>query len=253
MPHVHPNTLIVLDQMEAENPPPPWNHQVNRHPTAAVGPWGAIEYKAHPAGGAGERMTTWEGEKARKAAALLVRYRNEGPKMAAEIRRLRALCVAAGLDPDDDAEPQEVAQASAQARTAWEFFKADREGYCDEIVEERMRQERLRQDGKFPFTAATPAWPNDRRLSIVTEELGAVAEALNDWYMGKAIWTAARAELVQVAACAMAFVEALDAEAAVMTDPLVPMPAWEVAALLELGSELTDEQVAAELAGVLHA
>jgi NTP pyrophosphatase (non-canonical NTP hydrolase) len=67
---------------------------------------------------------------------------------------------------------------------------------------ERMRQERLKAAGKF---AATPAddIPDTDRLPMLVEEVGEVARALCDG-------TNLREELVQVAAVALAWVEALE-------------------------------------------
>jgi NTP pyrophosphatase (non-canonical NTP hydrolase) len=71
------------------------------------------------------------------------------------------------------------------------------------IRAERVRQERLKAMGKFHHTAADVDLPCVLKLPILTEEVGEVARALCDG-------TNLREELVQVAAVALAWVEALE-------------------------------------------
>lgn len=87
---------------------------------------------------------------------------------------------------------------------------------CGAIAVERMRQERLRQTGRFRFTAASRDCPDGLRLAILTEELGEVARVLceRDMLSDEQDLLVARrelrTELVQVAAIAVAWVEHLD-------------------------------------------
>lgn len=77
-----------------------------------------------------------------------------------------------------------------------------------DITSERLRQERLRAAGKFTHTAATLGQTHDRRNSVLVEEVGEVARALNDNETPGEL----RTELIQVAAVAVAWVEAIDVE-----------------------------------------
>jgi NTP pyrophosphatase (non-canonical NTP hydrolase) len=71
------------------------------------------------------------------------------------------------------------------------------------IRAERERQERLKAQGKFAHTAADVDLPCQMKLKILVEEVGEVARALCDG-------TNLREELVQVAAVALAWAEALE-------------------------------------------
>lgn len=90
----------------------------------------------------------------------------------------------------------------------------DRHGMyiCEEILDERARQERLRAEGKFTHTAASPDLPDGYRLTALVEEVGEAAEAVleRNGFIGKPKGTDLRKELVQVAAVAVAWIEALD-------------------------------------------
>jgi NTP pyrophosphatase (non-canonical NTP hydrolase) len=85
-------------------------------------------------------------------------------------------------------------------------------GYIyEDISEERARQERLREEGRFKETCASATMPDLTRLAVLAEEFGEVARAVleqedaNDKH-GKDL----RKELVQVAAVAVAWIEGLD-------------------------------------------
>ena len=82
----------------------------------------------------------------------------------------------------------------------------------EEILDERGRQERLRAEGKFTHTAASPDLPDGYRLTALVEEVGEAAEAVleRNGFIGKPKGTDLRKELVQVAAVAVAWIEALD-------------------------------------------
>lgn len=79
---------------------------------------------------------------------------------------------------------------------------------CD-IGDERDRQEGLKAAGKFSHTCADTELTDDRKLVILVEEVGEVARAIQS-----GDWVNLRDELVQVAAVACAWAEALDKDAA---------------------------------------
>ena len=62
--------------------PGPWRVFENRHPTTQGEPWGVVESKAHPAGGAGQLpaglKVTWTGAQGRANARLI----SAAPEMA---------------------------------------------------------------------------------------------------------------------------------------------------------------------------
>lgn len=74
----------------------------------------------------------------------------------------------------------------------------------DAISQERKRQDELKQAGKFTHTCADDI-DNGRKLAILTEELGEVARAMCDKEPKERL----REELIQVAAVATAWAEAL--------------------------------------------
>ena len=101
-----------------------------------------------------------------------------------------------------------------------------------EIVRERERQEELKNSGKFLWTCADPAIANPRKLAVLAEEFGEAARevteeiieydksgratdditgSLHDVAQAEAR-TRLRKELIQVAAVAVAWVEALDCD-----------------------------------------
>lgn len=69
---------------------------------------------------------------------------------------------------------------------------------------ERDRQESLKRDGKFRFTCADPEMTSGEFLSVLMEEVGEVARALNENDMKNL-----REEIVQVAAVCVARLERL--------------------------------------------
>lgn len=84
-----------------------------------------------------------------------------------------------------------------------------------EVLCERERQEELCRAGKFPATAADPARTDFEKLAILTEEVGEVARALCEAGGATDVQSEGlRRELVQVAAVAVAWVEAIDRRAA---------------------------------------
>jgi len=85
-----------------------------------------------------------------------------------------------------------------------------------DVVRERLRQERLRAEGRFQFTCAEEGLTNAEKLAVLMEEVGEVArDVLNqeDRHLctHDVVSTPAklREELIQVAAVAVAWAEAL--------------------------------------------
>jgi hypothetical protein len=91
---------------------------------------------------------------------------------------------------------------------------------------ERLRQEDLRQSGKFLWTCAAEGVPLDRKMSVLSEEVGEVAKEVVDVGIARdkyqkedmpfprhrevALLLRIRKELVQVAAVCVAWIEAID-------------------------------------------
>jgi NTP pyrophosphatase (non-canonical NTP hydrolase) len=87
----------------------------------------------------------------------------------------------------------------------------------EQIAAERVRQQELLRAGKFTYTAASPVADNNRKLRILVEEVGEVAEAIDHLEQLNHNSPAAkrqrehlREELIQVAAVAVAWLEALE-------------------------------------------
>jgi hypothetical protein len=87
--------------------------------------------------------------------------------------------------------------------------RRDQDIWWDAVVE-RRRQDKLKAEGRFPYTAADPGCPDLERLAMLTEEVGEVGRALcagphdgpQDLYK----------ELTQVAAICLAWMEYLSRE-----------------------------------------
>ena len=93
---------------------------------------------------------------------------------------------------------------------------------------ERLRQEDLRRSGKFLWTCATAMVPLDRKMSVLSEEVGEVAKEVVDFgimldkydkenmvlprHREFALLLRIRKELVQVAAVCVAWIEAIDVQ-----------------------------------------
>lgn len=77
----------------------------------------------------------------------------------------------------------------------------------DDILVERSRQDRLKEEGRFKFTAADPDVSDMTRLSFITEEVGEVARCcLGDLGIvqdGGGL----HKEVTQIAAIALAWLE----------------------------------------------
>lgn len=74
----------------------------------------------------------------------------------------------------------------------------------DDIRDEHIRQRELKEAGRFPYLITDHEMSDLTRLAILTEELGEVARAIQDEPDNL------RAELVQLAACCVAYVQWLD-------------------------------------------
>lgn len=93
-----------------------------------------------------------------------------------------------------------------------------------DIAAERVRQEQLRHEGRFPYTCAGEGLTPAEKLAVLAEEFGEVAREISDARNCRTEPNPKRlrAELVQVAAVAVAWVESLDAAAA-----RAARPRWE--------------------------
>lgn len=91
------------------------------------------------------------------------------------------------------------------------------------IAAERLRQERLKAAGRFKFTPADLGLSDPERLAVLAEEFGEVAREVAERVAGKTTdFAKLRAELVQVAAVAVAWVEFIDRDEVPAT--LAPQP-----------------------------
>jgi NTP pyrophosphatase (non-canonical NTP hydrolase) len=86
-----------------------------------------------------------------------------------------------------------------------------RENVFNLIGHERERQQALQRSGRFPWTCATPTVRNDSKLAVLTEEVGEVAREVNEENIGlKPLdLEKLRSELIQTAACCVAWLESL--------------------------------------------
>lgn len=82
------------------------------------------------------------------------------------------------------------------------------------VLGEILRQDALARSGRFGGTHILPSGPDEARLCVLVEEVGEVAhelnEALSRGSLGEAGKDALVKELVQVAACAVAWATALE-------------------------------------------
>jgi NTP pyrophosphatase (non-canonical NTP hydrolase) len=80
------------------------------------------------------------------------------------------------------------------------------------VQDERLRQNKLVEQGKIPFNCADKARPHSQKLPILVEEIGEVAQAMMQVTTGSSSHDAKRdlqKELIQVAAVAVAWAESL--------------------------------------------
>ena len=84
------------------------------------------------------------------------------------------------------------------------------------VAAERVRQNELFAEGKIPFNCSSRIVDLNRKLRVLVEEVGEVAEAIDRIELSKPNHIPARDhlrdELVQVAAVACAWLEAMEAE-----------------------------------------
>ncbi len=110
------------------------------------------------------------------------------------------------------------------------------------IHHERDRQEQLMKEGRFAYTCASPEMTTAQRLAVLGEELGEVGHEVNEGFgPGRTMGVEAlRKEIVQTAAVAVAWIEALgvpreavmkrvdESTEAGLTNPNDPEPSVEV-------------------------
>ncbi len=77
-------------------------------------------------------------------------------------------------------------------------------GIVEDVTSERYRQEDLKAGGKFPWTLADAAPSSAEKLAVLAEEFGEVAKAVCEGDRENL-----REELVQVAACCVAWLDSL--------------------------------------------
>ncbi len=85
------------------------------------------------------------------------------------------------------------------------------EGVADDARREVLRQDKLARQGRFGGTHVMPGGPDDARLTVLVEEVGEVAEWVNEERQapGELSSGALYEELIQVAACAIAWATAV--------------------------------------------
>ena len=88
----------------------------------------------------------------------------------------------------------------------------------ERIAQERVRQQELLRTGKITFTCSSPIVDDNRKLRVLAEEVGEVAEAIDHLEQLNPKSPAAKkqlahlqTELVQVAAVAVAWLESIEA------------------------------------------
>ena len=80
----------------------------------------------------------------------------------------------------------------------------------DKIHNERERQHKLFLDGRFSFTCASPVADPVRKLRVLAEEVGEVANAIDEFECGRLKPSHLKKELIQVAAVAVGWLESFE-------------------------------------------
>lgn len=82
------------------------------------------------------------------------------------------------------------------------------EGVALDVIAEVERQDKLARAGQFGKRHILPEGPDGSRLGVLVEEVGEVAEAMNEEEMGRGDPGDLYSELIQTAACALAWAAA---------------------------------------------
>lgn len=98
-----------------------------------------------------------------------------------------------------------------------------------DVYTERVRQEQLRESGKFPWTCANKTPSHGDKLAVLLEEVGEVARAIVETFgVADARNVSLRHELIHVAAVAVAWAESIQAPTQSTTVSCSPyVPSWE--------------------------
>ena len=83
----------------------------------------------------------------------------------------------------------------------------------DDILAERDRQEDLKAAGKFSYTCADHEMTDERKLTIITEEIGEVARVICDvsHHTWDEYYERLREEIIQACAIGVAWIQSIDA------------------------------------------
>ena len=93
------------------------------------------------------------------------------------------------------------------------------------VAQERVRQNQLFAEGKIPFNCASRIADRNRKLRVLVEEVGEVAEAIDQCELNPEALRRRehlRDELVQVAAVAVAWLESMEASCGAATRKEMP-------------------------------
>lgn len=82
------------------------------------------------------------------------------------------------------------------------------------VVDERERQDRLKDQGRFKYTCSDPEMTHPERLAVLVEEVGEAGHEVNEAIGGHRPLDLQklRKELVEVAAVTVAWIEAVERE-----------------------------------------
>jgi hypothetical protein len=113
----------------------------------------------------------------------------------------------------EECSKEELVQMVLDGFSRERALKAER-GPVADILAERVRQDRLKREGKFAWTCAD-AINDEFRLAVLAEEFGEVSREVCELMVARCRGVHfdranLRAELIQVAAVCLAWVEGLD-------------------------------------------